>query len=64
MYPLSIDPKGKLETKKYKERRSIEKRKKKEYILPKWSLDLLKYEIKITQIVMDYYLQLGFQNKV
>ena len=29
MYPLSIDPKGKLETKKYKERRSIEKRKKK-----------------------------------
>ena len=64
MYPLSIDPKGKLETKKYKERRSIEKRKKKEYILLKWSLDLLKYEIKITQIVMDYYLQLGFQNKV
>ena len=64
MYPLSIDPKGKLETKKYKERRSIEKRKKKEYILPKWSLDFLKYEIKITQIVMDYYLQLGFQNKV
>ena len=60
MYPLSIDPKGKLEQKNPKKDKVQKKKKKKEYILPKWSLDFLKYEIKTTQIVMDYYLQLGF----